>query len=271
MTYEVTSFLYYKSYLFCFVFQPFDVVRNTNDFVKLRSKAGKVIAHMCKRAKIFWMNENQNTPQLNGLLPPPMLISSGSDKPLLQPPPLLLGASDKAQAPPPLLPIAPVDNAQAPPPLLPIAPVDHAQAPHPQLPIVPVAQVNNKEAMQEPPMIPVGHHDVNIQTPPPLAVWRQMQAQNKQTQEPPLLINGPDEMKEPPNIQPSEGLAPPVLPGGELIEPPKTQIDNIAPPKLAEPPSADFHGPPQPRNVNLKEPLPDFRTPPSPFTTGHGH
>ena len=157
-------------------------MNSTTDFVKLRRKAGRVIAQMCKRVKIFWLNQQQN-----GLLPPPLLPGNQGLNGIL-PPPLPLGqlpGQSLLPPPPQLIPGTGSNKQNAgliPPPALPKDNVIPAAQNQNRAPPV----ISSKYSVQAPPLLvsgdsgnmpPVSNQNAasNIETPPPLALWLQMQ------------------------------------------------------------------------------------------------
>ena len=289
------------------------------DFDKLKDKAGHVIATMCRKVKIFWMNERPPIPppQSGGLLPPPLPINPGSPQTLNQMPPLLpVPAGSTHQegtsvdlAPPPLLPGTSSGS------------LDEHMFPME----VPMNQHKVDPPMNAPPMLHQQNAipDENIETPPPLNEWLQQQSETKNTQAPPLLprVETESEMKAPPRlanpVHSERNGAPPKIGGdtNDLIEPPKRPpalghsdhfdvIQEVTPPKVKSeiidllrplkipgpiepqklpeqkmPLEFDLHEPPRGvldslhepetgnrrRDIDMLEPVPDFRTPPRPF------
>ena len=273
--------------MFLFLFQPFETVKSTRDFVKLRRKAGNIIAHMCKRVKIFWLNQQLPPPLLPGsqgqagLRPPPLLPINPSKQGQtgLLPPPLLTGNNDNQgqnDLRPPLSLSHNPDQSLLPqsPQLIPGAGDDkggsQANIPPPALPkqsLVPAGQnqnqapplANNKDAAQAPPLLisgNSGNEAQKIATPPPLDLWLQMQHDKKQPPAPPL-INGQNEMVEPPQIPNSEIVAPPKIPAGDYI------MENGQPRAPRNLINDDLTS--SKSTVKMLEPLiPDFKTPPIP-------
>lgn len=265
--------------------QPFERVRTPNDFDRLRSKAGKVIAHMCKKVNIYWLNEQDR------LLPPPMQLHQGNGQSFLPPPHFptptehIPGSNqqNQGQVPPEMLSkdiLQPIlgEKGNALPEQM------EGQAP---------PEVISKDSVPPPPgqprTVPLPADD-KIEAPPPLSLWRQMHQVNKQPQAPPML-NEQKELIEPPRISDSEFIAPPIFQSEnilELHEPPQARIQQNAqnlqgpmpPPKVPSEDDMELHEPPlaQPQNnvpglqkppkrsaEKFLEPLPDLRTPPSPF------
>ena len=236
------------------------------------------------------MNERPAIPQMSGgLLPPPLPMNPGNSQTLVEPPPLLpvpneridQDGSPTVNAPPPLLPGASSGspNGESFPP----------EATSKETIVAPPM----RETENAPPMLSPqnsGSPDDKIETPPPLNLWRQMHPENSNTKAPPLLAESGNEMREPPKLTESEHsgvfIEPPkVQPEkyDDLIEPPKLQSNNMVPdfevppkrpvqmqpPDFRAPPRINF-GPPsdkllQERAVDILEPVPDLRTPPSPF------
>ena len=237
-------------------------MNSTTDFVKLRRKAGRVIAQMCKIVKIFWLNQQQN-----GFLPPPLLPGNQGQSGIL-PPPLPLGqlpGQSLLPPPPQLIPGIGSNKQNAgliPPPALPKDNIIPAAKNQNRAPPV----ISSNDSVQAPPLLvsgdsgnmpPVSNQNAagNIETPPPLALWLQMQRENTQ----PPLLRGQKEMVEPPKLR-----------NNGIEVPPKFQTGNSC---VANGQSRahrnlnvdDLHAPPTKPSPNMLEPVPDFRTPPSPF------